>query len=187
MYPDNEEIKKLALDDTEDHKTLSLGSEKLIFRDKARITRVIALLQQNALRTPTDFLYASLIFLRGDTIQDLENGLICSQKAIELGLPPFESLLPQATDKLQVTKQTRAGIHKSLANQHFGTQIALWMDNGKSVTFNPLDGTLTDQELQSYGLPDCRKYEGKHYQDYLKALQDSKKTAAHNWQSTHKQ
>lgn len=179
-------IDQLLEDAKNDRKKYSEGERDLINNDEARIKIVQELVNKGDLKTAEDFLKASLIFLYGSTVQDLEGGLQLSKKAIELGLPPYKSLIPQATDKLMITKQTRIGIHKSLAKQKFGTQIALWMDNGKSISFCPIDGTVTQQELDIYGIPDCKQLEGKPFKDYQKATEEAKKKAEQFWQSNHK-
>lgn len=182
---DNPTLQELLEQSQNDRKKYTEGDNQLILNDNARINKLRELFKKGGIKTAQDLLIASLLFEYGQTIQDLEAGLICSSKAVELGLPPHKSLIPQATDKLMVTKQIRVGVHKSLAKQKYGTQISLWMDNGKSVSFCPLDGTVTEEELTTYGIPDCRKFEGKSYKDYQKAFEEAKKKAAQNWQATH--
>lgn len=178
-------IDQLLEEAQNDRKKYTEGEKDLINNDEARIKVAQEMIKRGDIKTAEDFLKTSLLFLYGNTIQDLEGGLKLSQKAVELGLPPYKSLMPQATDKLMITKQTRIGIHKSLAKQKYGTQIALWMDNGKTISFCPLDGTITQQELDIYGLPDCRQLEGKSFKDYQKAVEEAKKKTEMYWQSSH--
>jgi hypothetical protein len=182
----NLELQQLVEEAQRDRQKYAEGDRALVTRDGQRRTKLQELIKNSRIRTAGDFHLVSYIFELGNNYQDLEAGLAYAQKAIDLGFPPHESLLPQATDRFMIAKQVRTGTHKSLARQRFGTQIALWMDGGKNISFNPLDGTITKEELEKFGLPDSKQFEGKHYQDYLKAFNTAKQKAATVWQSSHK-
>lgn len=147
------EIRKLYESDQADRaafaKNPSIGSE-IYQRDKQRLQEARNILKGGDITDPHDLNMLAFIFQHGQEIQDYEKALELAIKSVEVGLPPENSLIPQATDRLMIQKQLDQGVAFNQLKQKYGTQV-LFDSTGKPFTPS-LDDTATKEDLQKFGL-----------------------------------
>lgn len=92
----------------------------------------------------------AFIFQHGNTADDYRQALNLTTRAVEAGLSPQESLIPQATDRLMIQEQLDSGVPVNELKQKFGTQERF---DEKGESFKPsLDGTVTKEDLKRFGI-----------------------------------
>ena len=151
---------------------------EILKRDHLRKQRVQEMLGQGSFQTKEEFNWASYIFQHGTIVEDVQKALELSKKAVELGYPPFASLVPSAFDRLMIYEQVEKGVPYEQAKQHYGTQS--YTVDGKTAV-NPLDGTVTEEELELYGLPKPEEYLGRVEDGIAQAFIGAKDRAQEKW------
>lgn len=113
--------------------------------DRKNREEVQRMIDAGGLTSPDDYRKASLIFVHGDTLNDLSKAFDLSIKAAELGMPLFATLIAQSVDKYMVLKQIQQGKQSDDIKQRFGTQMP-----SEGVKPYQLDGLATQEESEMF-------------------------------------
>lgn len=147
------EIKLLFESDQKDRQGFSKDPTKgleIRQRDEQRLKKAWEIAAQEKVSSPHDLNMLAFIFQHGDTAEDYQKALDLTTKAVESGLPPQDSLIPQATDRLMVQEQLDRGVPLDELKQKYGTQIRF---DECGNQFKPsLDGTITNEDLEKFGI-----------------------------------
>lgn len=91
-------------------------------RDEEPLQKAREILEKEQIFDPHALNMLAFIFHHGDSIEDSQKALELATKAVDLGLPPENSLIPQATDRLMVREQLAAGTPWNKLTQKYGTE-----------------------------------------------------------------
>lgn len=147
------DIKKLFQMDQADREEYARDASKGLAirqRDEQRLKRAKEILAGNKIIDPHDLNMLAFIFLHGDKVEDYEKALELTTQAVEAGLPPDYSLIPQTTDRLMIQSQLDRGVPLEQLTQRYGTQTR---SDPNGNLFKPkLDGTVTKEEFEKFGI-----------------------------------
>lgn len=119
-------------------------------RDEQRLIQAKKIVANDKISDPQEFNMLAFIFQHGDSVQEYKQALSLTTKAVEAGLPPSLSLIPQATDRLMIREQLDRGVSFDKLKQKYGTQT---MFNEKGEPITPvLDGSATIEEFKKFGI-----------------------------------
>lgn len=119
-------------------------------RDEQRLKKAKEIAARGEISDPHELNMLAFIFQHGDTIDDYRKALELTTKAVAAGLPPQNSLILQATDRLMIQEQIDAGVPLHELKQKYGTQTR-FDENGQPIK-PPLDGTATKEEFEKFGI-----------------------------------
>lgn len=147
------EIKQLFESDQEDRSDFSKDPSKgfkIRKRDEKRIKKAKEILAKGGNFKAEELNMLAFIFQHGDTIDDYKQALSLTTQAVERGLLPKHSLIPQVTDRLMIQEQLERGVSLYELKQKYGTQT-LFNEIGKAVKPS-LDGTISKEDFKKFGL-----------------------------------
>ncbi|MBI4037162.1 hypothetical protein HY385_01945 [Candidatus Daviesbacteria bacterium] len=147
------EIRQLFEGDQQDRQNFSKDPTKgleIRQKDEQRLEEAKEILAKGEILDPEELNMLAFIFQHGDTVKDYQQALELATEAVELGLPPQNSLIPQATDRLMVREQLDKGVPLNQLKQKFGTQVMF--DSDGTPVKPQLDGTVTKEELKKFGI-----------------------------------
>lgn len=119
-------------------------------RDERRIKKAKEIVAKGEISDPNELNMLAFIFQHGDTVDDYRKAFELTTKAVAAGLPPQNSLIPQATDRLMIQEQIDSGIPLNELKQKYGTQTR-FDEKGQPIK-PPLDGTATKEEFEKFGI-----------------------------------
>lgn len=119
-------------------------------KDEQRLQKAREILAQGPITNPHALQMLAFVFQHGETVNDIRTALKLTTQAVEAGLPPQYSLIPQATDRLMIREQLDRGIPLEELTQKYGTET-MFNPDGKPLV-PKLDGTATEEELKKFGL-----------------------------------
>lgn len=147
------EIKQLFESDQKDRQNFSNGLAKgleISQRDEQRLKIVKEIVTQGGISDPHELNMLAYIFQHGNTIDDYKQALSLTIQAVEAGLSPKDSLIPQATDRLMIQEQLDNSIPLNKLKQKYGTQT-MFDETGKPIK-PPTDETITQEEFEKFGI-----------------------------------
>lgn len=119
-------------------------------RDEQRLEQARGILASREVTDPNELNMLAYIFQHGDNLDNYRRALQLTTQAVKLGLPPQDSLVCHATDRLMIRQQLDNGVPLNQLKQKYGTQT-LFDQEGKPF-IPPLDGTATEEELDRFGI-----------------------------------
>lgn len=147
------EIMKLFLADQKDREEFAEDSTKglkIRQRDEQRLQKAKEIATRGKTSDPNELNMFAFIFQHGDTVEDYKQALNLTTQAVKHGLPPKNSLIPQATDRLMIQEQRDKGIPLNELRQKYGTQTRF---DEAGIPIKPLlDGTVTKEEFKKFGI-----------------------------------
>lgn len=119
-------------------------------KDEQRLQKAREILAQGPITNPHALQMLAFVFQHGETVKDIQTALELAIKAVEMGLPPQNSIIPQATDRLMIREQLDQGISLEELTQKYGTQT-MFNPDGKPLV-PKMDGTATEEDFKKFGL-----------------------------------